>query len=152
MYGRAEAILRMPNATLRNLAWVAKSWELSRRRDNLEWSHHRELCALDTQTQRTKWAETAEKEKLPVHRLRRSIAAGRVLTPEESAHAGKRAHPTFTYYVKEIMQLVRKYDEEAAWDLASTEVLRAELHELEQVVRVHERISQMILERLDVKP
>jgi len=32
--------------TLRNLAWVAKRFELSRRRDNLSWSHHQEVTAL----------------------------------------------------------------------------------------------------------
>lgn len=34
--------------TLRDDKWVAKTFELSRRRDNLSWSHYREVAGLES--------------------------------------------------------------------------------------------------------
>lgn len=146
MYERAEKILGIANATLRKYAQASARWHPCRRRYNLSWSHHYELCALEDNEQE-QWAEAAEEHQLPKHRLRRSIAAGRVLTPEESARSGKRGLPTFAYFVKEIVKLERKYDDESTWDKATVDVLEAELRDLEPVVRVADRLKQMIAQR-----
>src|SRR4030042_1404573 len=37
--------------TLRNAAWVGKSIEMSRRHNNLSWSHHLEVAALESKEQ-----------------------------------------------------------------------------------------------------
>jgi hypothetical protein len=58
--------------TLRNLAWVSEKVELSRRRDNVEWSKHAEVAALEPREQQ-KWLAKAEKEELPVVEIRRQI-------------------------------------------------------------------------------
>lgn len=58
--------------TLRNLAWVSEKVELSRRRDNLEWSKHAEVAALEPKAQE-QWLAKAEKEELPVVEIRRQI-------------------------------------------------------------------------------
>lgn len=146
MYERAEKILGIANATLRKYAQASNRWSPSRRRAGLSWSHHYELCALD-EAEQEQWAEAAKEHQLPKHRLRRSVAAGRVLSPEESARSGKRGVPTFVYFVKEIVKLERKYDEDSTWHNATVEVLEAELRDLEPVLRVAERIKEMIRER-----
>lgn len=58
--------------TLRDLAWVSEKVEMSRRRDNLEWSKHREVAALEPKDQE-KWLAKAEKEELPLVEIRRQI-------------------------------------------------------------------------------
>ena len=146
MYERAEKILGIANATLRKYAQASNRWSPNRRRVGLSWSHHYELCALDDAEQ-DGWADAVEEHQLPKHRLRRSIAAGRVLTPEESARSGKKSVPTFAYFVKEIVKLERKYDAEESWQKASVEVLEAELCDLEPVVRVASRLREMINQR-----
>jgi hypothetical protein len=45
--------------TLRNYAWVARRFELSRRRDNLSFGHHAEVSALD-QPEQDYWLRKAE--------------------------------------------------------------------------------------------
>jgi hypothetical protein len=58
--------------SLRDMAWVSEKVELSRRRDNLEWSKHREVAALEPKDQE-KWLAKAEAEELPVVEIRRQI-------------------------------------------------------------------------------
>lgn len=57
---------------LRNLAWVSRSVQLSRRRDNVEWTKHQEVASLPPQDQE-KWLAKIEKEDLPRAELRRQI-------------------------------------------------------------------------------
>jgi hypothetical protein len=50
-YGQSASLASASNLnislkTLKNYAWVASRFELSRRRDNLNFSHHAEVCAL----------------------------------------------------------------------------------------------------------
>ena len=58
--------------TLRNLAWVSGRVEMTRRRDNVEWSKHSEVAALPAEEQ-SKWLQKTEKEALPRAELRRQI-------------------------------------------------------------------------------
>ena len=44
--------------TLRNYAWVASRFELSRRRDSLSFQHHAEVCALSNEQQEA-WLDLA---------------------------------------------------------------------------------------------
>lgn len=58
--------------TLLNLGWVSRSIEISRRRENLEWSKHAEVAALKPDEQ-DKWLKKAETDNLPVSELRQQI-------------------------------------------------------------------------------
>ncbi len=58
--------------TLRNLAWVSQSVELSRRRDKVEWTKHAEVAALPAKEQK-KWLAKIEAEELPNAEIRRQI-------------------------------------------------------------------------------
>jgi DNA modification methylase len=60
--------------TLRNEKWVSSEIELSRRRDNLSWSHHAEIARLETEEEQDKFFNDAEKEKWSVQNLRREIS------------------------------------------------------------------------------
>lgn len=69
MFVEARKLTRLSYGTLRNIASVAKAIKLSRRRDNLSWSHHVEVAGLSTELQ-DHWLDRAIKEKLSVHKLR----------------------------------------------------------------------------------
>lgn len=58
--------------TLRDAAWVSKEIGLSRRRDNLSWSHHREVAPLPVDEQ-SRWLNTAEAEGWSSRDLRREV-------------------------------------------------------------------------------
>ncbi|MFT3864038.1 MAG: LmbU family transcriptional regulator [Solirubrobacterales bacterium] len=75
-YVLAAKITGYDSQTLRNMAYVARSVELSRRRDNLSWSHHAEVSALDPDEQ-DEWLELASRERMSVSDLRVALRTAR---------------------------------------------------------------------------
>jgi len=74
-YGQLKEFAAANNlnyAGLRQAAWVSSSVELSRRRDNVEWSKHMEVAALKPKEQ-TKWLAKVADESLTRADLRRQI-------------------------------------------------------------------------------
>jgi hypothetical protein len=60
--------------TLRNYAWVAKRFTLSRRRDALSFGHHAEVAVL-SEPEQDFWLRKAEQERWSRNRLRREVRA-----------------------------------------------------------------------------
>jgi hypothetical protein len=75
-YRDAARITGYDTATLRNLAWVASEFPLSRRRDKLTWSHHAAVASLPPADQDF-WLDTALLEKMSVSDLRGEVRAAR---------------------------------------------------------------------------
>jgi hypothetical protein len=57
-YAEAARVTGLDAKTLRNIAYVASRFDLSRRRDNLSWTHHAELAAL-VPDQQDEWLDRA---------------------------------------------------------------------------------------------
>jgi len=75
-YQQASRITGYDVKSLRNLAYVAGRFEVSRRRDTLTWSHHAEVSALNPSHQ-DEWLDRAAEEKLSVSDLRLELRAAR---------------------------------------------------------------------------
>jgi hypothetical protein len=73
-YARAARVTGYDHKTLANMVYVASRFEISRRRENLSWSHHAELAALDVEEQE-RWLDRVEADGLSVQRLRQELAA-----------------------------------------------------------------------------
>lgn len=73
-YKEAARITGLDPHTLRNIAYVAGSIGVSRRRDKLTWSHHAEVSALEPEEQE-KWLVRAETDGLSVSDLRLELRA-----------------------------------------------------------------------------
>lgn len=78
-YRAAIAATGLDYQTLRNYAVVARRFDLSRRRDNLSFQHHAEVCALP-EPQQDRWLDLAaeyhwSKQELR-HRIRRAMRIG----------------------------------------------------------------------------
>ena len=72
MYTQAIDETDYEEKTLRNAKWVSSKVELSRRRDNLTFSHHAEVAQLSPQEQEF-WLDKAADENLSVRDLRQAI-------------------------------------------------------------------------------
>lgn len=82
-YVRAARITGYDVQTLMNMVYVASRFESSRRRQNLSFSHHAELAALDPEEQ-DYWLERAESERLSVRCLREEVRRARRLVEAEA--------------------------------------------------------------------
>ncbi len=79
--------------SLRNMAYVASRFsEVSRRRDNLSWSHHAELAPLAPDRQ-DEWLRRASDQRLSVARLRSELHGSRH-GPDESPDVNHRPSDT----------------------------------------------------------
>ncbi|HXA55222.1 MAG TPA: hypothetical protein VNV37_10170 [Solirubrobacteraceae bacterium] len=87
-YTQAARITGYDVQTLMNMVSVASSFEISRRRENLSWSHHETVAGLKPAEQ-DDWLERAEKERLSVADLRIEVrAAHRARIDPDEAAAG----------------------------------------------------------------
>jgi hypothetical protein len=73
--------------SLMNMVYVASSIEPERRREDLSWSHHAEIAALEPDEQ-DRWLERAERDRLSVRCLREAIR-----TERRGAKAGEPGEP-----------------------------------------------------------
>jgi hypothetical protein len=68
-YTRAVKLTGYDAQSLMNMVYVASRFDISRRRENLSWSHHAALAALDVDAQEY-WLTRASADKLSVADLR----------------------------------------------------------------------------------
>jgi hypothetical protein len=74
--------------TLRNYAWVARRFAMSRRRDALSFGHHAEVATL-SEPEQDYWLRKAEEHRWPVKRLRHEVRAS--LAERATGQPGKDA-------------------------------------------------------------
>ena len=120
----------MNYGTIRTMAWVSSSVELSCRHDNLSFQHHHEVAALPVRDQK-KWLAKAEKENLSVVEFRRQIRASTAIhLPEKTfgpSDEGIEVQKIFldaSVVFDRKLDFVKKYPEEA-WGYASPLIQKA---------------------------
>lgn len=84
-YSQALAATGFDEGYLKNCKWVASHVEMSRRRDNLSFSHHQEVAPFDPEDQ-DKWLERAVKNHWSCKQLREAIQGERA---EQEGEAGE---------------------------------------------------------------
>lgn len=90
-YVEAARITGYDIKTLRNIAYVARQVDLSRRRDKLRWSHHAEVAVLEPQDQ-DRWLDRALADRLSVSDLRielRGVQRTSKVAPDGSGEPGQ---------------------------------------------------------------
>ncbi|GGS43827.1 LmbU family transcriptional regulator [Streptomyces violaceus] len=73
-YQDAIELTSLDYQTLRNHAWVARRFPMSRRRDKLSFTHHAEVAAL-AEPEQDFWLRKAEENRWSAKRLRREVKA-----------------------------------------------------------------------------
>ena len=92
-YAAAARTTGYDRQTLMNMVYVATRFEFSRRRENLSWSHHAELAALDAEDQE-RWLDRAAAERFSVRDLREMLLSSK--QPAGRASARRAAAATVT--------------------------------------------------------
>jgi hypothetical protein len=83
MYEEALQRTGLAYQTLMDFGYVARKVEISLRNENLDFTHHRVVAKLKTPDEKKHWLKMAEKHKLGIRRLRKSINFGRLATEKE---------------------------------------------------------------------
>jgi hypothetical protein len=104
--------------TLRNYAWVAKKFPMSRRRDKLSLGHHCEVAAL-TEAEQDTWLARAERLGWSRNELRRRLRAAARQADRRTASPA--AAPALTQLVK-LEISIQQHDR---WRAAATQLNRA---------------------------
>jgi hypothetical protein len=86
-YRLAIAEAGLDYQTLRNYAWVARRFELPRRREQLSFQHHAEVASLPGGEQ-DRWLDEAERQRWSRNRLRESIRQARTGTRDPRPSRG----------------------------------------------------------------
>lgn len=81
-YTRATTITGYDAQSLMNMVWVASRFDISRRRENLSWSHHEAVASLEADEQE-KWLDRASENRLSVADLRLELRTARKAAAEE---------------------------------------------------------------------
>jgi hypothetical protein len=68
-YAQASRVTGYDVQTLMNMVYVASRFEISRRRENLSWSHHETVAALDPEEQE-RWLDLTTAQRFSVSDLR----------------------------------------------------------------------------------
>ncbi|KAA2264690.1 LmbU [Solihabitans fulvus] len=74
-YRRAIDAAGLDYQTLRNYAWVARRFDISRRRSDLSFQHHAEVASLPTAEQ-DRWLDLAQQHKWSRNHLRKQLRGG----------------------------------------------------------------------------
>lgn len=85
-YARAAKITGYDTQTLMNMVYVASRFEISRRRENLSWSHHETLAALDVDEQ-DHWLDQAQVNRWSIADLRMMLRVSRREGEQEQGEA-----------------------------------------------------------------
>ncbi|MYR47713.1 LmbU [Streptomyces sp. SID4928] len=83
-YKQAVEAAGLDYQTIRNYAWVARRFDLSRRRESLSFQHHAEVASLATQELQDKWLDLAETHRWSRNELRRRIRGSKPAHPQTS--------------------------------------------------------------------
>jgi hypothetical protein len=86
-YAAATRVTGYDRQTLMNMVYVATSFQISRRRENLSWSHHAELAALEIEEQE-RWLNLATAQRLSVRDLREVLQPVKQPTARSSSRRG----------------------------------------------------------------
>jgi hypothetical protein len=91
-YARASKISGYDPQTLMNMVYVASRFEISRRRENLSWSHHETIAALHHEEQ-DRWLDQAEANRWSVADLRVMLRVSRREDAEREGEPGEDMAP-----------------------------------------------------------
>jgi hypothetical protein len=135
----------LDRTTLSSYAYVSRNVPSSLRNELLSWEHHKAVARLDEPDQE-RWLQVALKNEsgtgpVSTRRLRRSIIAGRLLTPEElHPDPADRGIENHIPYVNRLVALWARM-KERRWLQRSTHEQRAAFkRDLQPVVEIYNQL------------
>lgn len=141
MYEEALERTKLSYHTLRHYSYVSRKVELCLRKHNLDYTLHEVVAKLKTNEDKQHWLKMAEKHKLTVRRLRKSINFGRLATEKEvQGDPADRGYVTYLALLNRIRRWWARETDKAPveeWDEDRREVLKKDF---KLVVEIYEAL------------
>ena len=147
-YDAAIQTTGLDRSTLHNYAYVARRVARNRRNDALAWEHHKVVAKLPAAEQR-RWLALAAPKKnqraLSTMRLRKSILAGRVLTPEEMvADPADRGMKNHISYINRLCAWWSDMKDSKWPQRATAEQVEALLRDFKWVMKIQDELKLLL--------
>lgn len=141
MYAEAIAETGLDYGTLRNFAYVAGRVSLSLRNDKLDFAHHMVVAKLKSSEDQREWLTNAEKHRMSVTRLRKSVNMGRVVMPQEiEEDPADKGHVTYMVFINRLCQWFRRETDKVDMDEWDAERKRLLKRDLKPLVEIYEKL------------
>ena len=138
-YDRWMQVTGLEYQTLRNAAWIARRIDLSVRRDNLTFEHHKLIARLDPSDQE-RWLDLAQHNGMSTRRLRKSLFLGRPATDEDMEAGSDKGIENVHPYVNGVCGFWRKLNDSGWVQRAGVEKLRAFKRDLQPIVDIYNQL------------
>jgi hypothetical protein len=129
-YVKAIRLTGLAIETLKVYSHVARNVEKLLRNNFLDFHHHKVVAKLKDTEEKRRWLDIAERDKMSVTRLRKSINAGRPLTPDEvRSDPAERGRATHLSILNELRRWWMHENEKlpvAKWDRDHRAALKAD--------------------------
>jgi hypothetical protein len=112
-YARASKITGYDRQTLMNMVYVGSRFPISRRRENLSWSHHEALASLGIEEQE-RWLEQASADRWSVADLRTMLRSSRSRGPAAAVAREPTAAAVEAAVAEDVISLLGQTGERAA--------------------------------------
>ena len=122
--------------TLMNASWIARKIEISLRRENLTYDHHKLVARLEPDEQK-RWLDTATEQNMSSRRLRKSLLLGRPATDEDMEAGNDKGIENVHPYVNGVCGFWRKLNDSGWVKHAGIEKLRSFKRDLQPVVDIY---------------
>jgi hypothetical protein len=147
-YDAAIQATGLDRTTLHNYAYVARRVARNRRSETLAWEHHKVVAKLPVAEQR-RWLALAAPKKnqraISTMRLRKSIIAGRVLTPDEMmADPADRGRNNHIPYINRLCAWWSDMKDNKWPKRATAEQVEALLRDFKWVMRIQDELKLLV--------
>ena len=136
-YVEALRDTKMTLETLKQFSYVARNIEKCRRLHVLDWSHHQAVAKIKDPEEQARWLSVAEKERMSVRRLRKSISAGRPLDADEiKEDPADRGYVTYLALLNRLRRWWKRETGKAPveeWDEERREVLKRDFKLVQEI-------------------
>lgn len=140
-YADAIELTGLDYGTLANFAYVAKRVGFSSRNEKLDFAHHMVVAKLKDPDDQREWLANAERNNMSVRRLRKSVAAGRIVSQEElDADGADQGKVTYMVFINRILQWFRREADKSdpeEWDPERRRLLK---RDLQPVVDIYQKL------------
>ena len=140
-YTDALAMIQLELSTIQKYSYVANSVQTCVRTQDLPWEHHLIVAKIKEPEEQRRWLEIAVSDRMSTRRFRKSINAGRPLSPEEAKEdPTDRGWVTYLALINRLRRWWKQETDKLPLDKWDTERRRVLKHDFQVLADIHDQL------------